>query len=236
MHGCLPLCCSLLLLSACSTSLEDLKDKSAVALHKKGIHLMKSGDYSEAAEHFKGIDTLFPYSSLACEGQVLSAYCRFMASNYTDAIRELEIFLRYHSSNALAPYVMYLRGMCIYMQVASVGRDSRIAQDAKQAFVELINRHPNSSYQKDAEKRIIILDDIIAAHEMLIGRYYQKKNNTLSAIGRYNFVGNHFANTNHAQEAYYRIIECCKAEGLDEEAESTYQILKTKFPVGSWKT
>ena len=152
-----------------------------------------------------------------------------------DATRELDIFMRYHSSHQLMPYALYLRAMCIYMQVASVGRDARIAQDAKQAFIELVNRFPDSIYYEDSMRKIYVLDGILAAHEMLIGRFYQQKSNSLSAIGRYNFVISRFGHTNQAPEAYYRIVECCLQEGLRQEAEGEYSALKSKFPNDKWK-
>lgn len=229
------LVCSLLLISCSSNDSDDIKNKTAEKLYSKARGLLRQEDHEEAASTFKEIETLFPYSSIASDGQVMAAYSYFLASNYQDAMRELEIFLRYHSSHQLVPYVLYLKAMCMYMQVSSVGRDARTAKETKEAFVELVNRFPESAYYKDSVKKIVILDDIIAAHEMLIGRFYQGKSNMLSAISRYNFVVNNYANTNHAPEAFYRIVECCQVEGLDKEAAAAYDILRVKFPNNSWK-
>lgn len=232
--------CGLLLLLAflvsCSSSnKDDIKGKTAESLYAEGNQLLKHGEYSDAADAFNKVESLFPYSSKASVSQVLAAYCHFLAANYLDATRELDIFMRYHSSHSLVPYAMYLRAMCIYMQVASVGRDPRIAQDAKQAFIELMNRFPDSIYCGDSARKILVLDGILAAHEMDIGRFYQKKSNSLSAIGRYNFVITKFGHTNQAAEAYYRIIECCLEEGLNEEASVAYKTLGIKFPNDKWK-
>lgn len=223
------------LLIGCASEKEDIKNTNADRLYTKGNMLLKHGDYSEAAEAFNQVESLFPYSSKAPVSQIFAAYSNFLAANYMDATRELDIFMRYHSSHQLMPYALYLRAMCIYMQVASVGRDARVAQDAKQAFIELVNRFPDSIYYEDSMRKIFVLDGILAAHEMLIGRFYQQKANSLSAIGRYNFVISRFGHTNQAAEAYYRIIECCLHEGLNQEAESAYNTLKTKFPNDKWK-
>lgn len=226
--------CSLLLVG-CASDKDSIANKTADSLYANGNYLMKAGEYVDAAAAFKEIETLFPYSSKSCEGQVLSAYCSFMASNYMDAIRELDIFLQYHPSHKLSSYAMYLRAMCIYMQVSSVGRDSRTAEDAKQAFTKLINKFPNSIYRNDSLRRIAILEDVIAAHEMMVGRFYQSRRNMLSAMGRYNLVVNRFTNTSHAQEAYFRIIECCMSQGLDSEALESYNVLSLRFPNSKWK-
>lgn len=224
-------------LIACSTSREsvtELEQKTADSLYKKGYIFLKNKNYEDAGPIFKEIETLFPYSSKSSESQILSAYCHFMTSNYTDLIRELDIFLRYHSSHVLVPYAMYLKAICLYIQTSSIERDQRIAQDARQAFVEIINRFPNSKYYEDVMKRIVILDDIIACHEINIGKFYQKRKNTSAAIGRYNFIVNYLSHTSHASEAYYRILECCKYEGLEDEAVSALEVLNKKFPKNKW--
>lgn len=227
-----------LMFLGCSSDKEGIEGKTADSLYAEGNRLLKQGDYSDAADTFNQVESLFPYSSKAPESQILAAYSHFLIGDekyYSDALRELDIFMHYHSSHNLAPYALYLRAMCIYMQVASVGRDIIIAQDAKQAFTELVNRFPNSIYYKDSIRKIYVLDGILAAREMLIGRFYQKKSNSLAAIWRYNFVINHYGHSNQAPEAYYRIIECCKNEGLDKEAINAYNSLKNKFPNDKWK-
>jgi outer membrane protein assembly factor BamD len=223
-----------LLAVGCSSTKEDFKNRSPESIYKKADALLKEGEYSEAASEFKDIETLFPYSSKANEGQVLAAYCYFLAADYMSAVREIEVFLRYHPSHKLVPYAMYLRAMCAYMQVASIGRDSKMATDAKRAFLELANKFPNSEYYKDSLKRMAILDDIIAAHEMSIGRYYQKNKSPLSAIGRYAFVSSQLSHTGYAKEALYRIAECCGSLGLKNEAENACKALEADYPGSSW--
>ncbi|MDR0678554.1 MAG: outer membrane protein assembly factor BamD [Holosporaceae bacterium] len=223
-----------LLAIGCASQKEDFKNRSVESIYKKAHLLLKEREYTEAASEFKDIETLFPYSFKASEGQILAAYCYFLASNYLDATREIEVFLRYHPSHELVPYAMYLRAMCIYIQVASIGRDPKAATDAKHAFVELANKFPNSQYAQDSLKKIIILDDIIAAHEMIIGRYYQKNKSILSAMSRYIFVINQLHHTNYTKEALYRIVECCNSLGLHEESANTIKILETEHADSSW--
>lgn len=225
---------SVILLTGCAHQKDDFKDRSPESIYAKALGYLKNKDYTDAAEEFKDIEKLFPYSSKANEGQVLAAYSYFLASSYTDALREIEIFLRYHPAHAMVPYVLYLKAMCLYMQTVSVGRDSRNALDARMAFFELLNRFPDSPYSADSFKRIKLLNDIIAAHDMSIGYYYQKNKSPLSAIKRYTFVITNFPNTKHAEEAYFRIIECCNSIGLIKDAQNSYEVMKAACPESSW--
>ncbi|MDR0555978.1 MAG: outer membrane protein assembly factor BamD [Holosporaceae bacterium] len=223
-----------LLVFGCVPTKDEFKNRSVESVYKKANDLLKKKEYKEAASEFKDLETLFPYSSRANEGQVLSAYCHFLASEYMSALREIGIFLRYHPSHELVPYVLYLKAMCKYMQVVSVGRDQKTALDAKYVFIELTNRFPESKYYNDAMKRIMILDDIIAAHEMAIGRYYQKNKNALAALGRYAFVADRLMHTRYAKEAMFRIVECCRFLGLGKEAENAQRSLEAAFPDSPW--
>ena len=224
----------LLITSGCSDNKPNIVGESGASIYKSAYNLLDRGEYGDAAQKFKDVETYFPYSEKSCAAQVMSAYCHFKAGSYSDAIREIDVFLRYHPSHELVPYSMYLKAMCMYMNVATVGRDPKQAEEARATFLELINRFPHSKYSEDSIKRVVILDDIIAAHEMMIGRYYQKNNNALSAISRYNRVISKFSQTKSVEEALYRIIECCKSLDLKEAEESTKSVLKERFPKGEW--
>jgi outer membrane protein assembly factor BamD len=115
-----------------------------------------------------------------------------------------------------------------------VGRDPKAAIDAKRAFVELVNKFPESKYHQDALTRIVILDDLIAAHEMSVGRFYQQNRSALAAIGRYTLVATQFSHTRYAGEAFYRIAECCYSLGLKKEAENAIKTLENQAPNSPW--
>ncbi len=225
----------ILLLVGCASEKTNIAGKNAEIVYNEAIQLLKQNDYEDAAKKFKEIDTYFPYAEKASLAQIMSAYCNFQAGSYTDAISGVDVFLRYHPAHELVPYAMYLKAMSLYVIVSSVGRDSQQALDAKKAFVELFNRFPKSKYAVDAMKRIIILDDLIASHELMVGRFYQKNKNALAAIGRYDYVIVKFPNTNAAEEALYRLIECCKSIGLIEEADKAIKSFKARYPNSSWE-
>lgn len=224
----------LFLLTSCAYQKEDFSKRSPESIHKKGMNLLKAQEFSNAASEFKDIEMLFPYSSKAVDGQILAAYSYYRAKKYLDAIRELEIFEKYHPAHEYIPYVMYLKAMCLFKQVSSVGRDSRTAIEAKIAFTKLANNFPKSKYHRDSIKKVLLLDNLIVAHEMAIARFYQKNKSTLSAIGRYNNVIAKYPICDYVAEAHFRVIECCTSIGLHAEAQNAYQVMKKNFPNDLW--
>jgi outer membrane protein assembly factor BamD len=239
LRGCLFMRCHFLLLFpflllGCDSPKRDIHTTTADGLYRESCTLMKSTDYSEAAERFQEIEKLFPYSSKAAEGQILSAYCNFMAKHYMDAIRELDVFLKYRSSHRLAAYANYLRAMCMYMRVPSVERDSKTARDARKAFLEVAAKFPDSIYERDCLSKAVILNDIIVAHEMMIGRFYQKRKNIIGAINRYLAVIQDYGNSFYVPEALYRGIECFLSLGMVDEVLSLKRTLEVGYPGSKW--
>lgn len=230
-------CCGVVVLSlliGCAHQKDEFSKRSPDSIYQKGMQLLKGKEFTDAASEFKDIETLFPYSEKAVEGQVLAAYSYYQAKSYKDALRELDIFERYHPAHSYIPYVMYLRAMCLYMQVSSIGRDSKMAIESKIAFTKLANRFPQSKYYDDCVKKVKLLDNLLAAHEMSVARFYQKNKSALSAIGRYNYVVASYPMSSYAAEAHFRIMECCHAIGLLDEAKIAYEALKSKFDGSVW--
>ena len=62
----------------CASEKEDIKNTNADGLFTKGNMLLKHGDYSEAAEAFNQVESLFPYSSKAPVSQILAAIVIFL--------------------------------------------------------------------------------------------------------------------------------------------------------------
>ncbi len=226
--------CLVFLIAGCESSKIPVEGKNAEQVGLEAENLLREGEFEDAGKKFKDIEIYFPYSKKAVTAQIMSAYCDFKSGNYIDAIRELDVFLRYHPSHELVSYAMYLRAMSEYATISTVGRDSAQAKKSRSAFIELLSKFPTSKYAEDCKRRIVFLDDIIAAHELTIGRYYQTRKSCLSAINRYNYVISKFPNTKSAEEALFRMVECCNNEGLLEEAHSAASVLKTRFPSGRW--
>ena len=72
-------------------------------------------------------------------------------------------------------YAYYMLSLCYYEQINDVNLDQAPSKNARNAYEELIKKYPNSKYNKDVKKKMLLVDDQLAAQEMNIGRFYQKK-------------------------------------------------------------
>jgi outer membrane protein assembly factor BamD len=87
---------------------------------------------------------------------------------------------------------------------------------------------------KDAENRIRIAEDTLAAAEMEVGRYYLKQKNYAGAINRFKTVVSDYQTTNHVEEALMRLTECYMMLGVKNEAQTAVAVLGYNFPESRW--
>jgi outer membrane protein assembly factor BamD len=224
---------SICLLAACEEPKKSY-DRPLAELYREAHKHFVDKEYRTAATAFEEVERQHPYSAWAIKGQLMSAFCYYMVREYNDAQRTLEVFIQYHPMHKDIVYAYYLKGMCLFAQIASPTRDSRPAQQAYEAFLELSRRFPGTSYAKDAGKKARKLARLLASHEIGIGRFYEDMGNSLAALERFRTVLAVYPETPQAEEAMYRSIECYVNLGLLDEAQKVRVSLQKKAPVSPW--
>ena len=114
-------------------------------------------------------------------------------------------------------------------------RDQTATRKALAELKMLVQRYPDSPYTKQAGNRIRIAEDMLAASEMNVGRYYLKRKNY---VGRHQpLQGGGEPNTRrraHVEEALYRLVETNMALGIVPEAQAAAAVLGHNFPNSQW--
>ena len=98
-----------------------------------------------------------PQSEWAAKSSLMAAYAHYMNKEYADSVFAIDRFISLHPADrAMMPYVLYLKGLCHFDRIDNVSLDQEPAQNTKRVFEELIKKFPNSTYSKDAKRKIII--------------------------------------------------------------------------------
>ncbi len=228
-------------LSACASfsgmfSAEEKKveEKPADVLYSEGDTAINKGDYSKAAERFEEVDRQHPYSNEARESMIMAAFAYQKAGKLPEAVAAARRYLTLHPGSKEAPLAQYIIATAYYDRINDPTRDQA---DTKKAVVELetlVNRYPDSRYAAEARKRIRLARDVLAASEMNVGRWYQKKAQYLAAINRFRVVVSDYQNTAHVEEALARLTECYYALGVVNEAQTAAAVLGHNFPDSKW--
>lgn len=224
----------LLFVAGCAAADKDFSDMPPEGLYKKGFEAFKSKDYVQASEYFDEVERRYPYSVWASRAQIMSAYSFYQKNEYDDAILVLERFIQLHPGNRNTPYAYYLKGLCYYEQISDVTRDQKMTELALLTFEELLVRFPDSVYANDAKHKLTLIENYLAGKEMSVGRYYQKKDELLAAINRFQSVVQTYPDTAQLPEALYRLTACYFSLGLKDKAAAMVQLMTEKFPSSQW--
>jgi outer membrane protein assembly factor BamD len=211
-----------------------VEEKPADVLYKEGDEAMTKGDYTKAAERFEEVDRQHPYSKEAKESMLMAAFAYQKGGKLPEAVAAARRYLTLHPGSKEAALAQNIIASSYYERINDPTRDQA---DTKKAVVELetlINRYPDSRYAADARKRIRLARDVLAASEMNVGRWYQKKAQYLAAINRFRVVVTEYPNTAHVEEALARLTECYYTLGVVSEAQTAAAVLGHNFPDSKW--
>ena len=150
-------------------------DLQVLEAYQEGITSLETGDVLYAAKKFNEVETLFPQSEWAPKSALMAAYSYYSQDYYIDAIAELNRFIRVYPLDKNLDYVYYLLGVSYYERIVDEKKDLKSIIKAKEYFEIVTKNFPNTNYSLDAEYKIELVNDILAAKEMYIGRYYFDK-------------------------------------------------------------
>ena len=202
--------------------------------YKEGKEALESGDVLFAAKKFNDAEKLFPQSEWAPKSALMAAYSYYAQDYYSDAIAELERFLKVYPYHSEINYVYYLLGICYYEQIVDEKKDTQAIIKAKEIFQIVTKKYPNSDYAIDANFKIDLINDILASKEMYIGRYYFDKKKWIPAINRFKTVLENYETTIYTEEALHRLVEVHYTLGLKSEAQKYAKLLGYNYQSSVW--
>ena len=231
----------LILINSCSNeSIKKsiIKEKSlelqVKEAYKEGMEALNDGDVLFAAKKFNEAEILFPQAESAPQSALMAAYSYYTQDYYKDAITELKRFLKVYPTNKDLGYVYYLLGICYYEQIVDEKKDLQSIIKAKKNFNIILKEYPNTEYAIDAEFKIDLINDILAAKEMYLGRYYFDRKKWIPAINRFREIIDSYDTTIYAEEALHRLVEVHYTIGLVDEAEKYAQLLGYNYQSSKW--
>lgn len=196
--------------------------------------LMGSGHYSDAAKKFEDLDRDHPYSPEARRAIVMAAYAYFKASKMPEAVASAQRYATLHPGTKDACLAHHIIASAHFEEIKTPDRDQTETRKALTELKTLRARYPDCNFAKDADNRVRVAEDTLAASEMSVARSYQKKRNWVAAINRYKVVVTEYQTTAHVEEALYRLVECYMSLGITSEAQNAGSVLGHNFPNSKW--
>ena len=212
------------------------EERPVELLYNTGYDRLQRHRWADAVDYFQEVERQHPYSEWSRRAILMQIYAYYQNGNYAESIAASDRFIQLFPGSPSAAYAFYMKATCNFEQIVDVGRDQGYAQNALAGLRDVARRYPGSSYATDASVKIDMVNDQLAGKEMNIGRYYQRANQPLAAIGRYKAVIDNeaFQSTSHTPEALYRLVEVYLSLGLKDEATRNGAVLGFNYPGSPW--
>ena len=124
--------------------------------------------------------------------------------------------------------------MNYYEIIVDETKDLKSVMEAKRQFKIVIKDYPSTEFAMDAKFKLDMINEILAAKEMYLARYYLKKNKWIPALNRFKTVVIEYNTTIYTEEALHRLVEINYRLGLIEESKKHANTLGYNYQSSDW--
>jgi len=232
---------SLLFIYSCSKKTENIKliketeqKIEMISAYEKGMDLFEVGDYFAASKKFLEAEILFPQSEWAPKSVLMASYSYYMQNYYSLAIENIKRYFKTYPNDKNKAYAHYLLAIVYYETIEGEKKDLAPLLLSKKEFNYVIKNFPNTDYAYDAKFKIDLINDVLAAKEVYIGRHYIKKKKWIPALNRFKNVLKEYETTIHVEEAIHRLVEIYYKLGMENESLKYASLLGYNYNSGQW--
>ena len=209
------------------------------ALYELAEDKFSSGSIEQGIEQLEVILAAYPGSKYAIQARLDIAYNLFKRKKYNRAIIQLNEFIERYPALPSTPYAYYLRGVIAEEKSASIldeiftdsaQRDVQSVLDAYNYFSLLIDAFPNSKYSEEASKKLLVLRNILARHELYVALYYTSNGSHIAAINRSKYIIEHYPNSPSIADGLHLMAYNYDAIDAEELAQDARTILYASYP------
>jgi len=232
---------SLFLLFNCSKDVKELsninettQELEMISMYNEAYKALNNGDPYFAATKFLESEIAYPQSIWAPRSALMASYSYYLQNYYTEAISNLERFLKTYPKDENLAYAHYLIAMCYFESVVDEKRDLGSIVKAQEKYEFIIENYPSSEFSLDANFKLNLIEDLLASKEMYIARHYIKKKKWIPALNRLKIIIEDYDQTIFVEEALHRLVEINYYLGLDSEAKKYANILGYNYLSSQW--
>ena len=214
--------------------LEQDLDSQMIESYNEGFEALNVGDGYTAAKKFSEAEIFYPQSKWAPRSSLMTAYSYYSVNLYTDSIAEINRYLKTYPLHDRHNYAYYLLALSYYEQIVDEKKDLGPLIEAKKYFEIILEKYPKSEFAYDAEYKLELIIEMIAAKEMYLGRYYLEKEKWIAAMNRFKNVVENYDKTIYIEEALFRLVEIHYKLGMIDESKKFAKLLGYNYQSSEW--
>jgi len=226
---------TLMALAACASTKPEYSNQ-AEADYMKAKQFLDNGDYGQANMFLEQFDAKHPYSRFSIQAQLLRIFAAYKNGEYILSETLCERFIDQHPRHPDVDYAKYLLAMSHYKQIGGADRDPTQTLAAVDSFKKLLEEHPDSSYAKDGAKRLQLLYNRLAGHELEVGKFYFDNGRYVAAANRFQGIIKDYQTTPAIEEALYYLAASYAKLGMKKDAHEMAVLLRHNFPKSEWSS
>jgi outer membrane protein assembly factor BamD len=209
-------------------------DQQMIEAYKEGLELLDIDQGLMAAKKFNEAEILYPQSIWAPRASLMSAYSYYYFDSYSQAIQEIDRYLKKYPNHQNKDYAFYLKSVSYYNQISNEKKDLGPIVEAKKNFEYIINNYPESEFATDSEYKLELINEILASKEMYIAKFYMEKEKWIPSINRFKKVVKDYDKSIYVEEALFRLVEIHYRIGLEDEAKKYAHLLGYNYQSSQW--
>ena len=200
---------------------------------------VRKGNFDVGRLLFQTIITTYaesPYLPMAKLAVADSFYLEGSTSALIQAGAAYQDWLTFFPTHPLADRVLLKIAESEMRQIGLPDRDSTRARRAEQRLRALLQQYPNTILLKDAQNRLVQVQDNLGLHNLYIANYYyklsvnQQKGGLKGAQSRYREIIDKYPNFSFLDEALFKLAVTYQVEEETDQAARYFQQLVRDFP------
>ena len=230
-------------LAGCASGPDDdleIDNRGADELYKSAKQSLESGNFNVAATTLSAIDSRYPFGPLSHQVQLDLIYAYYKSGKTEQTLATIDRFIRLNPNHADVDYAIYMRALTnldvdsnLFQELVGIDRADRDPSKSREAFEDfrrLIEKYPDSKYAADSKKRMVFIKNRLARYEIIIARFYMRRQAYVAAANRGKYVLEAFPDTDQVQQALEIMVECYDQLKLDTLKANALKTLRLNFP------
>ncbi len=229
-------------LASCGTSepFKAYKGKSETQIYQQGVQNLDKKKYGSAAKDFEALNAIYPFGQYSEPAQrdLIQAY--YESDDPASALAAADRYIRLYPRGPGIDYAYYMKGEIDFareqgwqqkfFKIDPAERDVSYMKDAYQSYNQLVVLFPQSKYVPDARKKMQIIRDNLAKHQVQTAEFYYERKAYVAAVNRAQGVISEYRDTNQIPAALFIMAKSYEALGQTDNANRTTRTLIMDYP------
>lgn len=228
-----------IVLGGCATNGGD-EEQPAESLYAEAQDALAAGNYEQAVETLETLQARYPFGRYAEQAQLDIIYAYNRAGEADSAIAAAERFVRLNPRHPSVPYAHFMQGVAEMdrgrsfltraLDVDRASRDPEPLRRAFRAFRVVVTQYPDSEYAENARKRMLIVRDLLARHELHVARFYMDRGAYVAAANRAKGILQSYGETPAVEEALAIMADAYGRLDIPDLKQDIRRVIRANYP------